>query len=80
MAFKDNIPKEIERLESQIKALKQESYKLDWGHDCNCEFCDEKGEIPPETEDRDAEITKEIAIIRRDIERLERYKVLVVKP
>lgn len=58
--FEKNIGKFILDAEAQIAKLRREGWNLDWGHECDCEFCDRDTEIPPETEARDAEITAEI--------------------
>jgi hypothetical protein len=58
--FEKNIGKFIMDAEDQIQKIRRESWGLDWGHECDCEFCDRDQEIPPETEVRDAEIKAEI--------------------
>lgn len=77
--FEKNLDKHLRELDGKIAELYRERNSLDWGHDCDCEFCDEQQVPPEETEVRADEIRLEV----KDIERfkkiltahVERYKV-----
>lgn len=71
--FDDNIPQGIKNVNEKIGTLYSERASLDWGHDCDCEFCDEPSEVPEETEIRAAEIEKEIKELQLERQRLTRY-------
>lgn len=58
--FEDNAGKHMLELEDKITKLYDERHRLDWGHECDCEFCDQDQEVPEETEKRAAEIDQEI--------------------
>lgn len=71
--FEQNAQAHVKALEDSITKLWRERYSLDWGHDCDCEFCDVVAEVPDETEQRAAEIDTEIADTRKLIEQLARH-------
>lgn len=75
--FEKAIPDNIRQLKDKIATLQRESYGLDWGHECDCQYCTEGSEIPPETEERDSEIKTEIQACKTMIKRLERHATLV---
>lgn len=61
--FEQNIPKMIDELDDKIDAKHRErSFGIDWGHECDCEFCDRDGDdADPEAEQKAAAIDAEIA-------------------
>lgn len=74
--FENNIPTSITQLEAQIKILWTERNSLNWGHDCDCEYCSEQEVVPSETEEKSQEIDQKIADIKTMIKRLKRHAVV----
>lgn len=74
--FDEHIPENIATLEKSISELYAKSRQLDWGHDCDCEFCDDRSDIPPETEEEDERITKEINDYKATISSLKGFAKL----
>lgn len=71
--FEDNAGKHMLQLEDKITALWRERHNLDWGHECDCEFCDRVEDVPEETEKRAAEIDQEIKDIEAAQRRLQQH-------
>jgi len=76
--FEKNLDSHIRELDAKIGVLYTEDHNLDWGHDCDCDYCDREEMPPEETETRSAEIKKEIEEIENFkkvlIAHVERYK------
>lgn len=77
--FENNLDKHIRELDGKIAELYREQNSLDWGHDCDCDFCDRQEMPTEETVIRADEIKAEVKEIERFKEILtahvERYKV-----
>lgn len=58
--FEKNLDQHLMVIDNQIGDLNRERSNLDWGHDCDCEFCDVNEPIPEETEERSDQIKLEI--------------------
>lgn len=69
--FEDNAGKHMLELEDRITKLYRERSGLDWGHECDCEFCDRDEDIPDGTQERADEIDKEIKEIEAAQKRLQ---------
>lgn len=77
--FEKNLKKHIATLDDNISKLLDERRDLDWGHDCDCEFC-YQDEMPAEgTEERASEIDKEVKEINEFKKKLMRHVELTVK-
>ena len=75
--FEQSIPAQIDKVEKSISDLNRERSDINWGHECDCEFCDRDGEeADPEADEKAAEIDKKIAECRATIGRLERHAKL----
>ena len=69
--FEENAGKHMLKLEDQISKLANEKRGLDWGHDCDCDFCDREEMPPDETVERAEEIDnqiKEILAMQRKLQ------------
>ena len=63
-------------IEKRIHAVEMKRYDLDWGHDCDCKFCDREGEdMPADTEKKAAAIDNEV----EDLKELQRRLVVHAK-
>lgn len=71
--LEDNAGKHMLELDDKITKLWRERSGLDWGHDCDCEFCDREEMPPEETEKRAAEIDLEIKEIEAAQKRLQEH-------
>lgn len=58
--FEKNIPMYIGQLEAEMGQLSRQKYDLDWGHECDCEFCDESQDIPEGTQETADELEAQI--------------------
>jgi hypothetical protein len=75
--FEDAIPENIALLEKQIKAAYYKRANINWGHECECEYCDRNGEeADPDAEAIAEDIEVELKQLRLTIERLKRHKTL----
>jgi hypothetical protein len=75
--FEDAIPKNIELLEKQIRATDLKRFDINWGHECDCEYCDRSGDDADlDAETQTEEIEAELKQLRLTIERLNRHKAL----
>lgn len=71
--FEKNLDKHLRELDGKLSELYRERNSLDWGHDCDCEFCDEQQIPPEETEVRAGEIETEVKEIERFKEVLQKH-------
>lgn len=74
--FDDNIPKYIAELEGEISKLGDKQRALDWGHECDCEYCTEQSDIPPETEEENERLGAEILDYKRTISSMKGFAKL----
>lgn len=75
--FEDAIPEAIESLEAQIKKADLGRSDINWGHECDCEYCDEEGaDADPDAEQKAEEIDQQCKQLRLTIERLKRHKAI----
>lgn len=75
--FEQNIPKYIEQLEKDREKRDRERYDINWGHECDCEFCDRDGDdADPEAENIAAEIEKDVKNYTHQINVLKRHAEL----
>lgn len=75
--FEQNIPAFIETLEKQRKDRDLERFNINWGHDCDCEYCDRDGDdADPEAENIAAEIEKDVKNYTHQINLLKRHAEL----
>lgn len=77
--FEKNLKTHIATLDSNIEKLMDERRNLDWGHDCDCEFCYREEMPPEETEVRASEIDKEVKEINEFKKKLMRHVELTEK-
>lgn len=78
--FEDAIPDSIQSLEKQIKEIDLHRLDINWGHECDCEYCDEEGaDADPDAEEQAEEIDQQCKQLRLTIERLKRHKALFDK-
>ncbi|QOH56226.1 hypothetical protein [Rhodococcus rhodochrous] len=80
--FERNIPQHVQEVREAIAAKHREIDHLDWGHECDCEYCDRDGEYgDPEAETKAEALKEEIRSLktleRRLIAHGERYGVKV---
>ena len=76
-AFEDSIPEKIAEVEKKMKAKWLERADINWGHDCDCEFCDKSGEEPdPEAEKIAEEIDAFVNECKNTIKRLKTHAEL----
>ena len=76
--FENNLKEHMATLDHNISMLEFERRNLDWGHDCDCEYC-YRDELPPEeTEKRATEIDKEIKEINEFKKKLMRHVELTI--
>lgn len=74
--FDEHIPESIATLEKSISELYAKSRQLDWGHECDCEFCTEQSDVPDETVEEDERLTKEINDYKSTISSLKGFAKL----
>lgn len=78
MSFLEKVPVYISDLEHEIHDLSMNRLDINWGHDCDCEYCDRSGEeADPEADEKAEQIDKDIHERKRMIERLKRYQILM---
>jgi hypothetical protein len=58
--FERNIPIFLGNIDEEILQLSRDRHSLDWGHECDCEFCDRDQDIPEETEKAADEIDAKV--------------------
>lgn len=80
MSFEAKIPEHIKQVESNIAKLQAERRNIDWGddgHDCDCEFCDRRGEGEtdgdPEADVKAEKIDAQIKEAKHTIESLKAH-------
>ncbi len=75
MSFNDNVPQYAKALDDKISALGRERlFGIDWGHDCDCDFCDRDGEeADTDAEKKASKIDGEIKQVELTMKRLVRY-------
>jgi len=80
MSFETDIPMHIATCEKQILALRRKRLDIDWGddgHECDCEYCDHRGEDAtegdPEAQDKADAIDNEIVDIEHTIASLKAH-------
>jgi len=77
--FEKNLKQHMATLDNNIEKLMDERRNLDWGHDCDCEYC-YRDELPPDgTEERASEIDKEVKEINEFKKKLMRHVELTEK-
>lgn len=75
--FEDAIPDNIALLEKQAEAVHLKQFDINWGHECDCEYCDRDGtDADLDAEEQAEQIEAETKQIRLTIERLKRHKAL----
>lgn len=65
--FEQNSQKHVDQLQSTIRDLWQKYYALDWGHDCDCEFCDREQVVADETQAEADKLKADIAAAKKTI-------------
>jgi hypothetical protein len=81
MSFLDKVPSYISDLKKEIDQLRRDQGNIDWGHTCNCEFCDEEGvDADPDAEETSEKLDEAIADREVMIRRLKRHQELFNKP
>lgn len=74
MSFLDILPKAIEDQEKVITDLWHKKRDINWGHECDCEYCDREGDdADPEAEEKDQAIEREIKEAETELRRMKRY-------
>lgn len=69
--FEDSIPQKLLDIDKALNALYSERRNINWGHECDCEFCEASGEdADPMADEKAAEIDKQIAEVARSGNRL----------
>jgi hypothetical protein len=82
MSFLDKVPVYIKDIEGEIVQLNKDRLSIDWGHECDCEYCDRQDEL---SEDADEQIDKidkideEIDARHNLIKKLDTYKKMFNK-
>jgi hypothetical protein len=74
--FDESIPEKIAILEKSISELYTKKSNLDWGHECDCEFCDNQSDIPEETIAEEEQLNKEINDYKTTISSLKGFAKL----
>jgi len=80
MSFADKIPKYINDLEAETKKLNRERASIDWGHECDCEFCDREPVPEDGAEEKDQRLDNDIRACNKLIASLKRYAALIGQP
>jgi hypothetical protein len=80
MSFLDKVPVYIEDLEVEISQLDDNRLNIEWGHECDCEYCDRQGEGDDGADEQAEQIDKEIKAKQRMIKRLEAYAQMFDTP
>ena len=75
MSFNSNVPLHSAALKDKIDALDREKrFGINWGHECDCEFCDSDGDdADPDAEIKADKIDAEIKAAALTLKRLKRY-------
>lgn len=72
--FEQSIPEQIKVVEAEIAKLNSDLFNLDWGHECDCEYCDHISMVDiDEVQQQYDEIRADIKSRRVLIERLKRH-------
>lgn len=80
MAFIDKVPEYILQVEGEIVQLSRDRMNIDWGHDCDCEYCDRREDIPEEAEVEANQIDTSIKQDQRLIKSLKNYQAMFAPP
>jgi hypothetical protein len=73
MSFLDKVPTYIVEIEDEITKLNRKRLDIDWGHECDCEYCDRQNEGGEEAEQLADEIDKDIHAKQSFIKKLKAY-------
>ncbi len=79
MSFLGNVPSYITQLEREVRQLEVDRRAIDWGHECDCEFCTRNGEGSDDAEVQADAIDKQIKEHQRMIKRLRRYADMFIR-
>jgi len=75
--FEQSIPEQLVKLEKDLRAKSLEKLDINWGHECDCEFCDRDGDdADPEADEKSAKIDQECKDIQAVINRLKTHAKL----
>lgn len=74
--FEDNIPHYIDDLKAEILKTSEEKHQLNWGHECDCEFCDRNEDMPEETYEEAVRLDELIKSYHTMIMRLKKHAKL----
>lgn len=73
MSFLDNVPTYINDLSTEVEAMEKERRNIDWGHECDCQYCTRQGEGDDEAEEHADQIDKDVKARKVMIRRLYSY-------
>ena len=79
MSFLGNVPTYISNIEREVRQLEIDRRAINWGHECDCEYCDRQGEGGEAAEDQADNIDRQIKENQRMIKRLQRYADMFIK-
>lgn len=78
MSFATKVPEYIAQLEKEAQDLRRDRFKINWGHDCDCEYCDREGDdADPEAEQKVEDIDASIKAKEMMVDRLKSYAELM---
>jgi hypothetical protein len=80
MSFAEKIPQFINDLEKEAAKLGRERANIDWGHECDCEFCTRDTSPQDGAEELNQELDNDILACNKMIQSLRRYANLIGQP